>query len=217
MNPAVDLALNLALNLALKLALRFDSTTLETPRMLHSVFKPMIAPSLSVGLFVVLFAGFSGTAHSHGPTRQKATEKIAINAPADVVWAKIKNFDSLKDWHPAVAESPADKGNAEGSVRSLKLKGGGTLTETLESHDDAGKKYSYRAKDGGALPVTNYTSTIRVTAEGKATVVEWRGAFYRGYPNNDPPPDQNDEAAVKAITGVYKSGLENLKKIVEAK
>ncbi len=42
-------------------------------------------------------------------------------------------------------------------------------------------------------------------------------AFYRGYPNNDPPPDQNDEAAVKAITGVYKSGLENLKKIVEAK
>jgi hypothetical protein len=46
-------------------------------------------------------------------------------------------------------------------------------------------------------------------------VVEWRGAFYRAYPNNDPPPEKNDEAAVKAITGVYKSGLENLKKLVE--
>jgi len=102
-------------------------------------------------------------------------------------------------------------------VRSLKLKGGGELIETLEGYDDAQKKYNYRAKNGGALPVTNYTSTIRVSAEGSGSVVEWRGAFYRGYPNNDPPPDQNDEAAVKAVTGVYKSGLENLKKLVEAK
>ncbi len=175
----------------------------------HSLLKPLLA--------LALFTGLAGTAQSHGPTRQKAIEKITINAPADVVWARIKNFDSLKDWHPAVAESPADKGNAEGSVRSLKLKGGGALIETLESFDDAQKKYSYRAKDGGALPVTNYTSTIKVTADAKVSVVEWRGAFYRGFPNNDPPPDQNDEAAVKAITGVYKSGLENLKKLVEAR
>ena len=177
--------------------------------MLPTLLKPMIA--------VALFAGLLSAAQSHGPTRQKAIEKITINAPADVVWAKIKNFDALKDWHPAVAESPADKGNAEGSVRQIKLKGGGALTETLESFDDAQMKYSYRAKDGGALPVSNYTSTLRVTADGKASVVEWRGAFYRGYPNNDPPPDQNDEAAVKAVTVVYKSGLDNLKKLVEAK
>ena len=177
--------------------------------MLRSLFKPMLALSLLTGLV--------GVAQSHGPTRQKATEKITINAPAEVVWAKIKNFDALKDWHPAIAESPADKGNAEGSVRSLKLKGGGALTETLESYDDAQMKYSYRAKDGGALPVTNYTSTIRVSAEGKGSVVEWRGAFYRGYPNNDPPPELNDEAAVKAITAVYQSGLQNLKKLVEAR
>ena len=95
----------------------------------HSLLKPLLA--------LALFTGLAGTAQSHGPTRQKAIEKITINAPADVVWARIKNFDSLKDWHPAVAESPADKGNAEGSVRSLKLKGGGALIETLESFDDA--------------------------------------------------------------------------------
>ena len=46
-------------------------------------------------------------------------------------------------------------------------------------------------------------------------IVEWRGAFYRAYPNNDPPPDKNDEAAVKAVTGVYRSGLAHLKKLVE--
>ena len=167
-------------------------------------------------LLAALLAGLAGSSLAHGPTRQKVVEKIGIDAPADKVWAKIKDFGALKDWHPAVAESPADKGNAEGSVRSVKLKGGGALTETLEKYDDAQKKYSYRAKDGGALPVTNYTSTIQVLPDGAAkSVVEWRGAFYRGYPNNDPPPEQNDEAAVKAITGVYQSGLANLKKLVE--
>jgi carbon monoxide dehydrogenase subunit G len=156
-------------------------------------------------------------AAAHGPTRQKATEKITIDAPADAVWAQIKDFDALAKWHPAVAESPADKGNEVGSVRSLKLKGGGALVETLERYSAENKSYSYRAKDGGALPVTNYTSTITVSADGAKSTVEWRGAFYRGFPNNDPPPDQNDEAAVKAVTGVYQSGLANLKKLVEKK
>ena len=158
------------------------------------------------------------SAHAHGPTRQKVVEKISIDAPADKVWALVGKFDALKDWHPAVEASPADKGNAEGSVRNLKLQGGGALVETLESHNDAQMKYSYRAKDGGALPVTNYTSTIQVTADGpQKSTVEWRGAFYRGFPNNDPPPEQNDEAAVKAVTGVYQSGLANLKKLAEQK
>jgi carbon monoxide dehydrogenase subunit G len=152
---------------------------------------------------------------AHGPTRQKVSEKITIAAPAATVWARIGNFDALKDWHPAVAESAADKGNSEGSVRLVKLKGGGQLVESLESHNAAQMKYSYRAKDGGALPVTNYTSTISVVADGNQSVVEWRGAFYRGHPNNDPPPDQNDEAAVKAVTAVYQSGLAALKALVE--
>lgn len=166
----------------------------------------------------LVFALVATAAVAHGPTRQKVTKTIDINSAPDAVWARIKNFDALKDWHPAVAESAATKGNEEGSVRTLKLKGGGTMTETLETYNEADKKYSYRAKDGGALPVTNYTSTIQVKpADGGKTVVEWRGAFYRAYPNNDPPPEQNDEAAVKAITGVYESGLANLKKIAEQK
>lgn len=165
----------------------------------------------------VLGAAAALPAQAHGPTRQKVVETITIAAPPAAVWARIKNFDALKDWHPAVDASPADKGNSEGSVRQVALKGGGALVETLERHDDAAMRYTYRAKDGGALPVSNYTSTISVSGEGNTATVEWRGAFYRGYPNNDPPPDKNDEAAVKAITGVYQSGLANLKKLVEAK
>lgn len=171
-------------------------------------------PLLLAGLACA--AAFAPPVAAHGPTRQKVTETVTVNAPAAQVWARIGDFAALKDWHPAVADSPVDKGNEVGSVRSVKLKGGGELVETLESHDATQMRYSYRARNGGALPVTNYTSTIRVTADGAKSVVEWRGAFYRGFPNNDPPPDQNDEAAVRAVTQVYQAGLANLKKLVEA-
>ena len=45
---------------------------------------------------------------------------------------------------------------------------------------------------------------------GGGSLIEWRGAFYRGYPNNDPPPELNDEAAIAAVTGVYQAGLDAL-------
>lgn len=178
---------------------------------------PPVLRSRRVALAACAAALLPLAAQAHGPTRQKVTETIAIDAPAAAVWARIKDFDALAQWHPAVATSPATNGNNEGSVRNLELKGGGKLVETLLKHDDAAMSYSYKAANGGALPVTNYTSTITVKSEGGKALVEWRGAFYRGYPNNDPPPDQNDEAAVKAVTGVYQSGLANLKKLAEGK
>ncbi|BDI06626.1 SRPBCC family protein [Sphaerotilus microaerophilus] len=177
---------------------------------------PLAAGAL-VAATAVALATFAPPVAAHGPTRQKAVETIAIDAPAAKVWSLIASYAALKDWHPAVVDSPADKGNEVGSVRLVKIKGGGELVETLESYDAAQMKYSYRAKNGGALPVTNYTSTIRVTGDASKSQVEWRGAFYRGFPNNDPPPDQNDEAAVRAVTGVYQSGLANLKKLAEGR
>jgi hypothetical protein len=61
-----------------------------------------------------------------------------------------------------------------------------------------------------------YSSTIAVTpAAGGGSTVEWRGAFYLGYPNNDPPPDLNDEAAMKAVSAVYRGGLDALKAKLE--
>ncbi|MEP6874019.1 MAG: SRPBCC family protein [Burkholderiales bacterium] len=182
--------------------------------MLERLATRWLQPALALA---VLVGAAALPASAHGPTRQKVIETITIAAPASAVWARVKNFDALKDWHPAIEASPADEGNAEGSERRLTVKGGGALVETLERYDDAAMRYSYRAKDGGALPVTNYTSTISVTGEGNTATVEWRGAFYRAFPNNDPPPDKNDEAAVKAVTGVYQSGLVNLKKLVEGK
>jgi carbon monoxide dehydrogenase subunit G len=168
----------------------------------------VLALALSLGLPTALLA--------HGPTRQKVAESVTINATPQEVWETIKDFNALAKWHPAVAQSPDTKGNEVGSVRSITLKDGGKIVETLEDYSAEKMTYKYRAADGGALPVTNYTSTLSVKpADGGKALVEWRGAFYRAYPNNNPPPGQDDEAAVKAITGVYQSGLANLQKVVE--
>lgn len=153
---------------------------------------------------------------AHGPTRQKVTESVTIKASPEAVWAKLKDFNGMPAWHPAVEGSSSTDGSNVGSARTLKIKGGGQMVETLESYSDADRKLSYRAKDGGALPVTNYSSTLSVKAgDDGGSVVEWRGAFYRAFPNNNPPPGQDDETAVKAITDVYTGGLANLKKVFE--
>ncbi len=34
----------------------------------------------------------------------KASESVTINAPVSAVWDKVKSFDSLNNWHPAVAK-----------------------------------------------------------------------------------------------------------------
>ena len=164
-----------------------------------------------------LLATLPGAALAHGPTRQKVVETITINAAPDAVWAKVKDFGAMNTWHPAVEACAAPDGNKIGSRRTLTLKGGGSVVEDLETHSDADKSFSYRMKEAGPIPVTNYSSTFSVkpgSATG-TTLVEWRGAFYRGSPANDPPPDKNDEAAVAAVTGIYKTGLGNLKAVVE--
>lgn len=143
------------------------------------------------------------------PTRLAAFEKIAIDAPPGAVWSKLKDFDALDRWHPAVASSAADRGNNLGSVRQVHIKGGGSVTETLEAWDDAKMAYSYRIAEGGALPVSDYTATIAVSADGKGSLVQWRGSFFSaGAP---------DDTSVSTISAVYRGGLENLKKLVEGR
>lgn len=154
---------------------------------------------------------------AHGPSRQKVTETVEINAPADKVWATIGNFQDMS-WHPAFAKTEGSGGNDANATRTLTLTSGGTIEEKLLSHDPAKMIYKYEITkvDPKVVPVNNYSSNISVKGEGGKSVVEWKGAFYRGFMNNDPPPELNDEAAVKAIKGVYRAGLDALKKKLES-
>ena len=150
-------------------------------------------------------------AEAHGPTRQKVTVTQEIAAPPAEVWARVGDFQDMS-WHPAVHSTTGENGNEIDATRVLTLgeEGGPKIAEVLYKYSDEKRSYSYRITDVAVetLPVTNYSShlTVKDGAEG-GSLVEWRGAFYRGYPNNDPPDHLNDEAAIKAVTGVYEAGL----------
>lgn len=173
--------------------------------------------SIASGLALVGVLLAAPVADAHGPTRQKVAETVEINAPADKVWATIGNFQDM-GWHPAIAKTEGSGGNGKDAKRVLTLKSGGTISETLTKYDADGRSLGYEitAVDVKVLPVNNYSATLSVEAKGSASVVEWRSAFYRGYLNNDPPPELSDEAAVKAIKGVFRSGLDALKAKLEA-
>jgi hypothetical protein len=165
-----------------------------------------------------LAAMASSATLAHGPTRQKVTETIEINAPAEKVWAVVGNFFDL-GWVPPV-EKTEGSGDlvAEKATRHLTLKGGAEVIEVLTKYDAKTFTLGYRIDkvDVKAFPVNNYSSYLTVTPAGAKSTVEWRGAFYRGYPLNDPPPELSDEAAVNAVTGLYKAGLAALKAKLES-
>lgn len=167
-----------------------------------------------------LVAAFAAApaAQAHGPTRKKVEEKVTINAAPDKVWAVVGNFQDMS-WLPPVEKTEGKGGNEIKATRTLTLKGGATVEEELYKYSADQKSLSYRINkvDVKVLPVNNYSSTIKVEPAdgGKASEVVWDGAFYRGYMNNDPPPELSDEAAIKAVKELYRSGLDNLKAKIE--
>lgn len=158
------------------------------------------------------------TAEAHGPVRLKLELDQKVNASPDAVWAVVGKFDDMS-WHPAVASvqitGDGSVDQAEKSERVLHLKadsGDPTITEMLSKWQPEKRCYAYRIEkvDVTVLPVTNYAATLCVKDDAGKALVTWKAGFYRGFPNNDPPPDQNDEAATKAVTGIFQAGLDAL-------
>ena len=159
-------------------------------------------------------------AHAHGPSRQKVTETITINKPAAAVWEMVADFCSIAAWHPAVVKCDGSGGNTAGASRVLTLAvdGAPQVHEELIKYDADGMSYKYKITQTAmeVLPVTTYSAFFTVSDNGDATsTVEWRGGFYRGYPNNDPPAELSDEAAVNAVRNTYTGGLTALKELAE--
>lgn len=138
-------------------------------------------------------------------------ESIEINASNADVWAKVQNFGDLGAWNPAVKATKVIEGvnNKSGAIRVVTLQGGDTVKEKLITYSAIKHKYSYSILDG-VLPVSNYRSTITVKPiSNDKTKVIWHGHFQSA--------GASDEDAERVITGMYKAGLDNLKKISETK
>jgi hypothetical protein len=131
-----------------------------------------------------------------------------IDAPADEVWARVRDFNGLATWHGGlVATSEIEEGKAgdqTGGVRSFTLTDGTHLRERLLSHSDVEREYSYNFEKT-PFDVDNYHATIRVTpvTDGNKSFVEWWTTF-------DCDRDQQDHWTEFFATQVFQGGFDAL-------
>ncbi|CAX24178.1 Conserved MxaD-like protein precursor of unknown function [Methylorubrum extorquens DM4] len=156
-----------------------------------------------------------GTQAQHAPTRRKIVESVTIDASPDKVWAVIGN-PADAGWIENVARGER-KGSADKPVFRLTLKNGHVIVEESRKLDPERKSFGYYILENEVtdLPAKDYSATISVQPEGAQARVEWRAAFYRGHPNNDPPPELNDENSEKRVRAWIHASLENLKARLE--
>ena len=83
-----------------------------------------------------------------------------------------------------------------------------SLSERLIASGEHSYSYAITQVDPKVLPVTAYTSTISVAPAGGGSLVTWHGTF-------KPAGGADDEASGKAVSGLYRSGLDNIKALAE--
>ena len=139
----------------------------------------------------------------------KVYTSSVIDAPADRVWAAIRDFNALPNWHPVIKDSriegglPADR---VGCVRNFNLKDGGNLREQLLTLSDYDYSYTYSILES-PLGVSNYTATLKLTpiTDGNRSFAEWTAEF-------DCEPAKARELAELSGNGVFQGGFDALKR-----
>ncbi len=127
----------------------------------------------------------------------EASKTVDIKAPPAKVWATIGDFCGIAQWHPAISScTPSVQGRAH--LRTLALKGGGTIVERQLVRNERTMSYSYTIVSS-PLPVDHYRSTIAVTPSADGSTVSWSGNFVA--------KGADDAHAIAAIQGIYDSGL----------
>lgn len=123
-----------------------------------------------------------------------------VAVPAAQAWAAIGDFCDISAWHPAVEKCELSQKDGA-TLRTLSLKGGGSILEKLVEQNDETMTLTYVIVEG-ALPVTNYKSTLKVVQSGENARFDWSGTFdARGV---------SDANAAKTINGVYAAGVDSL-------
>ena len=137
----------------------------------------------------------------------KARAEQTIDRPADVVWARIRDFGDVT-WVPNTASCRLD-----GDVRTIKMQGRDfEVKERLLGHDDANRACTYdlaepidlEAVFGPGFKATHLLATLSVTPKGESSsTVTW---------------DIHDaaDALLAGTHAEYQAALDHLKVLLEA-
>jgi hypothetical protein len=148
--------------------------------------------TLSVGVATILAIS---TAHALA-LETSVTQRSSM--PPDALWKKIGDFCGIKSWIPAVQDCVI---SPNGKQRTVMLKGGGEVVESLDNWDDAKHSYSYSILSS-PLPVEDYHSTISVVPDAGGSMLVWRGTYKA--------KGMSDADAKKTMDGIYAAGAKDL-------
>lgn len=104
-----------------------------------------------------------------------------IDSSAANVWARVRDFNALPQWHPGIADSriensePADR---VGCIRHFHTRDGGMIRERLLGLSDYDYACSYEILES-PMGVANYVATLKLTpvTDGDRTFAEWSAEF----------------------------------------
>ena len=132
-----------------------------------------------------------------------------IDAPAETIWSRIRNFNALPQWHPGIADSRIENGEAPdkvGCVRHFHTTNGGTIRERLLALSDYEYSCTYSILES-PMGVDNYTATLKLTpvTDGGRTFAEWSAEF-------DCDEARERELSELIGAGVFQVGFDALKR-----
>ncbi len=132
-----------------------------------------------------------------------------IDASADNVWARVRDFSGLPQWHPLIADcriennQPADR---VGCIRHFHLRDGGMIRERLLALSDYDYSCSYEILES-PMGVSRYVATLKLTpvTDGGRCFAEWSAEF-------DCEEHRERELADSIGQGVFQGGFDALKR-----
>ena len=132
-----------------------------------------------------------------------------INAPAAKVWERVRDFNAMPRWHPAIRESRIENGEPSdkvGCVRDFTLQNGDRLREKLLGMSDYDMFCTYSILES-PMPLENYIATLRLTpiTDGDRTFGEWTAEF-------DCAPEVSDDLVSGIGGNVFQGGFDSLKR-----
>lgn len=104
-----------------------------------------------------------------------------IDAPPSKVWSRVRDFNALPRWHPAIRESRIEDGlpsDKVGCIRDFRLQNGDRIREQLLGLSDYDMFCTYSILES-PMPLTDYVATLRLTpiTDGDRTFAEWSAEF----------------------------------------
>lgn len=104
-----------------------------------------------------------------------------LDASADSVWSRVRDFNGLPQWHPLIADSRIENGQPAdrvGCIRHFHLRDGGTIRERLLALSDYEYSCTYAILES-PMGVSDYTATLKLTpvTDGGRCFAEWSAEF----------------------------------------